>query len=97
MKTKTKKQQIELLEPMNGGVPTHYILNNASVKSLNTTYNDIEEFKEAKKLEAMYHGADNIITGEMKDLDNYEVVLIEERSVCGGESKVINNNKANIL
>ena len=94
---KTKKPKIELLEPMDGGVPTHYILNNASAKSLNTTYNDDALYEEAKRLEPMYNGVENIITGEMKDLDNYEVILVNELSICGGESKVVNNNKANIL
>ena len=35
---------IKLIEPSNGKEPLYYILNNTSDATMNTTYNDLEEF-----------------------------------------------------
>ena len=86
---------IKLIEPSNGKEPLYYILNNTSEATMNTTYNDLEEFQEAIRIDGIIYGSDNIVSGEIEDLTCY--VLVNELSVCGGESKVIDNNKANIL
>ena len=84
---------IKLIEPMNGKEPLYYILNNRSEASLNTTYNDLEEFKDAIRIDSILYGENNIVSGEIEDLTCY--VLVNELDICGGESKA--NNKDNIL
>lgn len=83
---------ITLLEPMDGGKPTHYIINNTSEATLNTTYNKLEDWKEAIILESILYGKENIVSGHIIELNT--VILINELDVCGGESKI---NKDRII
>ena len=84
---------IKLIEPSNGKEPLYYILNNTSEATMNTTYNDLEEFQEAIRIDGILYGSDNIVSGEIEDLTCY--VLVNELEACGGESKA--NNKGKIL
>ena len=84
---------IKLIEPSNGKEPLYYILNNTSDATMNTTYNDLEEFQEAIRIDSILYGSDNIVSGEIEDLTCY--VLVNELNVCKGESKA--NNKDKIL
>ena len=81
---------VRFLEPSNGKPPTHFIINNISEKTWNTTYNDIDEYEEAKRLENLYT-PDMIEFGEIEDLlCKYE--LFNELDVIeGAESKARNN------
>ena len=82
---------ITLIEPMNGKPPTHYIINNASPATLNTTYNDVEEWKEAITIDSIIYGKDNIEHGLIDELQSME--LINEQDVCGGKCRADNTNK----
>jgi len=84
----TEEKVTVLIEPMNGQKPTHYILNNTSPKTYNTSYNDVDEYEEAKRLENIY-SPDMIEFGEIEDLGVY--TLINELDVIkGAESKAKN-------
>ena len=82
---------ITLIEPMNGKPPTHYIINNASPATLNTTYNDVEEWKEAITIDSILYGKENIEHGHIIELDT--VLLVNELDTQGGNSKANNTNK----
>lgn len=82
---------ITLLEPMDGKKPTYYIINNYSPATFNTTYSDNDDFDEAVIIDKILYGKDNIKSGEIEDLKNYQ--LVNELDVCGGESKADNTNK----
>jgi len=82
---------ITLLEPMDGGKPSHYIINNTSPKTLNTTYNDVKEWKEAIIIDSILYGKDNIEHGLITDLD--AIKLVNEQEVCGGKCKADNKDK----
>ena len=80
---------ITLIEPMNGGKPTHYILNNTSPNTFNTSYNDEEKYEEAKRIDGILYGEDMIESGEIEDLGVY--TLVNELDVIkGAESKAKN-------
>ena len=79
-----------LLEPMNGQAPTHYIINNTSPNTFNTTYNDVEDFRESVIIDGILYGEDMIQSGEIEDLGVY--TLVNELDVIkGAESKAKNN------
>tara|TARA_R110001632_G_scaffold27493_2_gene73781 strand:+ start:12321 stop:12575 length:255 start_codon:yes stop_codon:yes gene_type:complete len=80
---------ITLLEPMDGQAPTHYILNNTSPNTFNTSYNDEEKYEEAKRIDGILYGEDMIESGEIEDLGVY--TLVNELDVIkGAESKAKN-------
>ena len=77
---------ITLLEPMDGQSPTHYIINNTSPNTFNTTYNDIEDFRESVIIDGILYGEDMIESGEIEDLGVY--TLVNELDIIkGAESK----------
>tara|TARA_R110000765_G_scaffold166635_4_gene271533 strand:+ start:816 stop:1070 length:255 start_codon:yes stop_codon:yes gene_type:complete len=80
---------ITLLEPMDGQAPTHYIINNTSPNTFNTSYNDEEKYEEAKRIDGILYGEDMIESGEIEDLGVY--TLVNELDVIkGAESKAKN-------
>ena len=83
-----------LIETANGELPTHYILNNKCETAFNTSYNDLEAYKEAIIVDSIIYGKENIVSGEIEDLGAY--TLVNELDVVkGSESKA--NNKGKIL
>ena len=83
---------ITLIEPMNGKTPTHYIINNTSEATLNTTYNDVEEWKESITIDSILYGKENITHGLIGDLKG--VKLVNELDVVkGANSKAQNKGK----
>mgnify|MGYP003650561794 CR=1 FL=1 len=81
-----------LIEPSNGKQPTHYLLNNQCESSYNFSYNDSEEFEDAKTVYSINYGKENIETGEIEDLDSY--TLVNEMDLeLGAESKANNKDK----
>tara|TARA_R110002167_G_scaffold209416_2_gene413349 strand:+ start:464 stop:766 length:303 start_codon:yes stop_codon:yes gene_type:complete len=85
---------VRFLEPSNGKPPTHFIINNTSDLTWNTTYNDVDEYEEAKRLENIYH-PDMIEFGEIEDLLCKYELFNELDVVTNAESKA--NNKGKIL
>ena len=83
---------ITLIEPMDGGKPTHYIINNTSPKTLNTTYNDVEDWKESITINSIYYGKDNIEHGLITDLGDIKLVN-ELNTVKGGKCRADNKDK----
>ena len=77
-----------LIEPTNGQKPTHYILNNTSPNTFNTSYNNTEDYRESITINGILYGEDVIESGEIEDLGTY--TLINELDVCKGESKAKN-------
>lgn len=82
---------ITLLEPMDGKKPTYYIINNYSPATLNTTYSNKDDFDEAVIIDGILYGKDNIKSGEIEDLKNYQ--LVNELDICGGDVRCDNTNK----
>ena len=85
---------ILLIEPSNGKEPTHYLLNNQCESSYNFSYNDLEAYEEAKTIDSIIYGKENIVTGEIEDLGPYTLVN-ELDVVTGSDSRA--NNKGKIL
>ena len=83
-----------LIQPSNGELPTHYILNNKCEASFNTSYNDLEAYHEAIIVDSIIYGKENIVSGEIEDLGPYTLVN-ELDVVTGADSKA--NNKGKIL
>ena len=83
-----------LIEPSNGELPTHYILNNKCETAFNFSYNDLEAYEEAKTVDSILYGKENIVSGEIEDLGPYTLVN-ELDVVTGSDSKA--NNKGKIL
>ena len=81
---------ITLIEPMDRGKPSHYIINNAK-GALNTSYNNIEDWEESIVVDSILYGKHNIESGEIEDLTNYTIV--NELDIMGGESKANNIGK----
>jgi len=85
---------ILLIEPSNSKEPTHYLLNNQCEASYNFSYNDLEAYEEAKTIDSIIYGKENITYGEIEDLGAYTLVN-ELDVVTGAESRA--NNKGKIL
>ena len=83
-----------LIETANGELPTHYILNNKCKTAFNTSYNDLEAYHEAITVDSIIYGKENIVSGEVEDLESYTLVN-ELDVVTGAESRA--NNKGKIL
>ena len=83
-----------LIETANGLEPTHYILNNKCETAFNTSYNDLEAYHEAITVDSIIYGKENIVSGEVEDLESYTLVN-ELDVVTGAESRA--NNKGKIL
>jgi len=85
---------ILLIEPANGLKPSHYIINNTCNNSKNYAYNDLEAYEEAKQVDGILNGKDNIIFGEIEELTDYH--LVNELDLdLGAECRA--NNKGKIL
>ena len=83
---------IKLIEPIDKKAPLYYIINNSKA-ALNSSYSDLEQFKEAVIIDSIIYGKENIESGEIEDLEAYS--LFDETDVCGGNSRA--NNKGKIL
>jgi len=86
---------ILLIEPSNGLKPSHYILiNNTNSNVKNYAYNDLEAYEEAKQVDSIIYGKDNIIFGEIEELGEY--YLVNELDLdLGANCRA--NNKGKIL
>jgi hypothetical protein len=85
---------ILLIEPANGLKPSHYIINNTCNNSKNYAYNDLEAYEEAKQVDGILNGKENIIYGEIQELGDY--YLVNEMDLdLGAECRA--NNKGKIL
>ena len=85
---------ILLIEPANGLKPSHYIINNTCNNSKNYAYNDLEAYEEAKQVDGILNGKENIIYGEIQELGDY--YLVNEMDLdLGAECRA--NNKEFIL
>ena len=73
-----------LIEPSNGELPTHYILNNKCETAFNTSYNDLEAYHEAIIVDSIIYGKE--------DLGPYTLVN-ELDVVTGAESRANNKDK----
>jgi hypothetical protein len=78
-----------LIEPSNSKQPTHYLLNNQCQSSYNFSYNDLEAYEEAKTIDSIIYGEENIVSGEIEDLGAY--TLVNELDVVTGSDSKANN------
>ena len=81
-------------EDLIGYYEQNYLLNNQCESSFNTSYNDLEAYEEAKTIDSIIYGKENIVSGEIEDLGAYTLVN-ELDAVTGAESRA--NNKGKIL
>jgi len=79
-----------LIEPANGLKPSHYIINNTCNKSKNYAYNDLEAYEEAKQVDSIIYGKDNILFGEIEELGDY--YLLNELDLDLGANCRANNS-----
>ena len=88
------KTGINIIETTTKETPTHVVINSKALRA-NKAYTSELEANEEAIIEAVIYGQENIKVVPFSELVN--PVLVNELDICGGESKVINNNKHNIL
>ena len=88
------KTGINIIECTDKGTPAYAVINSKALRA-NKAYTSEIEANEEAIIESVIYGAEYVKVVPFKELVN--PVLVDELDICGGESKVINNNKHNIL